>query len=435
MESQKEIKIKKVNGNFEREKLLRPFGFKGGYLGEIWQTVTSIESSSGNLGLGLSGQSVLWSDAGVFTSHSEAGGNALMFILQEYARELLKNTTFTNPIDLLENILPEVHEYGKKVTGRSDLRLTFTLNSLVGVDNAVWMLYARENGLSDFEGMIPEEYRPVLSSRHRLLASIPLLAYGIPLEEIVSAVQEGYFFLKIKIGADPDKDGDLDKMLDWDKKRVEEIHRAIGGTRIEYTRDGKIPYYFDANGRYDSKERLQRLLEHTKKIGAFEQIAIIEEPFPEEYEVEVSDLGVRIAADESAHSDKDARKRIQMGYGAIALKPIAKTLSMSLKIAKVAHEANVPCFCADLTVNPILVDWNKNVAARLAPLPGMNIGVLETNGHQNYKRWEEMTGFHPCAGADWTKTTQGLFHLDDDFYANSGGIFRVSEHYRKLLQG
>lgn len=434
MKSQKKIKIKDVNCNFERERFIRPFGFKGGYLGEIWQTVTSIESSSGNMGLGLSSQSVLWSDARVFVAHSEAGGNTLMFALQEYALQLLKNSTFTDPIELLDDVLTDIHEYGKKITGRSDLRLTFTLNSLVGVDNAAWMLYARENSFSGFDEMVPEEYRPALSHRHQLLASIPLMTYGIPLEEIVSAVEEGYFFLKIKIGADPDKDGDLDKMLEWDKKRIEEIHKAIGEVNIKYTKEGKIPYYFDANGRYDNKERLERFLDHTQKIGAFGQIMIVEEPFPENFEEDVSDLGVRIAADESAHSDKDALKRIQMGYGAIALKPIAKTLSMSLKIAKVAQEADIPCFCADLTVNPILVDWNKNVAARLAPLPGMDIGVLETNGHQNYKRWEEMVGFHPCAGADWLKTTKGLFHLHDDFYANSGGIFEVSEHYKKLLK-
>ena len=433
MKTSKKIKIKNVNCDFERERFIRPFGFKGGYLTESWQTGTSLESPSGNTGIGLSTQSVLWSDAGVFASHSESGGNALMFALQEHALQLLKNTTFTNPINLLNSILNDVHEYGKRITKRPGLRLTFALNSLVGVDNAAWMLYAKENGLTSFDEMIPEEYHPALSCRHELLASIPLMAYGIPLNEIVSAVQDGYFFLKIKIGADPDKDGDLNKMLEWDKKRVEEIHKAIGNINIKYTQNGKIPYYFDANGRYDSPERLKKFLDHTKKIGAFEQIMLVEEPFPEDYEEDVSDLGVRIAADESAHSDKDALKRIQMGYGAIALKPIAKTLSMSLKIAKAAYEANIPCFCADLTVNPILVDWNKNVAARLSPLPGMNIGVLETNGHQNYKRWEEMARFHPCAGAEWTKTIKGLFHLTNDFYARSGGILEASEHYKNLL--
>ena len=46
----------------------------------------------------------------------------------------------------------------------------------------------------------------------------------------------------------------------------------------------------------------------------------------------------------------------------MALKPIAKTLSMSLKIAAAAARRGVPCFCADLTVNPVLVEWNRAAA-------------------------------------------------------------------------
>ncbi len=429
----KKIRIEKVNCNFEREPLIRPFGFKGGYMSEIWQAVSSLTGSSGETGLGIGTQSVLWSDARVFSTHSESGGNALMFAMTEFALAQMRGLSFSNPIELLENLVDDVHEYGKKITNNPDLRLTFALNSLVGVDNACWMLFARENNIKNFDDMIPEEYRKSLSHKHKRLASIPLMAYAIPLNEIVEAVGAGYFFLKVKIGSDPDKDGDREKMLQWDMKRIEEIHKAVGDVRIEHTKDGKIPYYFDANGRYDTKERLRRLLEHTKKIGAFDQIAIIEEPFPEEYEADVSDLGVRIAAEESAHSDKDAIRRIQMGYGAIALKPIAKTLSMSLKILKAAYEANIPCFCADLTVIPILVDWNKNVAARIAPLPGMNIGILETNGHQNYKRWDELLKFHPCFGAEWMKTKDGLFNLNDDFYKRSGGILQTSHHYGDLV--
>ena len=431
----KEIKIKKVNCNFERERFIRPFGFKGGYVMEAWQSISSLTSLSGKTGLGIATQGVLWSDASIFASHSEAGGNALMFAMTEFALRRVKELAFSNPVELLEELVPQVHEYGKKITNNPDLKLTFALNSLVGVDNAAWMLFAKENNITNFDDMIPEEYRASLSYRHKKLASIPLMAYAIPLDEIVDAVKDSYFFLKVKIGSDPDKDGDREKMLQWDMKRIEKIHKAVGDIRIEHTKNGKIPYYFDANGRYDTKERLQRLLDHAKKIGAFDQIAIVEEPFPEEYEVDVSDLGVRIAADESAHSDKDAKRRIDMGYGAIALKPIAKTLSMSLKILKVAHEAEVPCFCADLTVTPILVDWNKNVAARIAPLPGMSIGVLETNGHQNYKRWEELLRFHPCSRAEWMKTKDGLFNLDEDFYNQSGGILKISAHYRKLVLG
>ena len=109
-------------------------------------------------------------------------------------------------------------------------------------------------------------------------------------------------------------------------------------------------------------------------------------------------------------------------------------MSMSLKILKIVHEANIPCFCADLTVIPILVDWNKNVAARISPLPGTKIGVLETNGHQNYKRWNKLLKFHPCYGAEWIRPRCGLFNLNDDFYNRSGGIFQISEHYQNLVR-
>ena len=225
-----------------------------------------------------------------------------------------------------------------------------------------------------------------LSHHHERIASIPLMAYTIPVGEIKTAVDQGYFFMKIKIG----QPGTQAEMLEKDMARITEIHKAIGDARTTYSKNGRLPYYFDANGRYEKKETLMRLLDHTKKIGAFDQIAIIEEPFAENIEIDINDIPVRIAADESAHTEKDALKRIQMGYKAIALKAIAKTLSMTLKIAGVAYENNIPCFSADLTVNPILVEWNKNIAARLSPFPGIGIGLLETNGHQNYKNWEIM---------------------------------------------
>jgi L-alanine-DL-glutamate epimerase-like enolase superfamily enzyme len=242
-------------------------------------------------------------------------------------------------------------------------------------------------------------------------------------------VQSGYFFMKIKIG----QPGTQEEMLEKDKARIGAIHDAIGKSRTLYTKDGKLPYYFDANGRYEKKETLLKLLDHTRKIGAFEQIAIIEEPFPEELEIDISDIPVRITADESAHTDIDALKRIHMGYRAIALKAIAKTLSMTLKIIKVAYEHNIPCFCADLTVNPILVEWNKNVAARLNPFPGVGLGLVETNGHQNYKNWATMRSYHPFPESSWAKTVNGVFELNDDYYKKSGGIFIQSPHYEDMF--
>jgi len=70
----------------------------------------------------------------------------------------------------------------------------------------------------------------------------------------------------------------------------------------------------------------------------------------------------------------------------------------------------------------------------LAPLPGMKIGVIETNGHQNYTRWETLKSYHPCAGAPWTEVKGGTFTLDKDFYDRSGGIFLRSEHYENLVK-
>jgi len=425
----KRISIESVDSNFEREPLLRPFGFKGGYMREIWQTAALMESSGGFRKIGLCTQSVLWSDASVFASHSESGGNALMYAMTEYALQLARGLSFETPVDLLDQVVDEVYAYGKKISNNPNLRKTFALNALVGFDNSAWLLYAAENGFDTFDQMIPEVYRPALAYRHPTVACIPLMAYTIPIDEIVAAAEEGYFFMKIKVG----QPGTQEEMLEKDKARLSAIHDAIGHRETPHTPDGRLPYYFDANGRYEEKETLQQLLDHAKKIGAFDQIAVIEEPFPEELEIDVSDFGVPIAADESAHTDEDAAKRLQMGYQAIAVKAIAKTLSMTMKIARLGHDAGVPCFCADLTVNPILVDWNKNVAARLAPFPGFQIGLLETNGHQNYRNWDTMVSYHPAAGTRWTQVNNGIFELNDDFYDRSGGIFLPSSHYEDMF--
>ncbi len=425
------IVISDVRSNFEREPLKHAFGFKGGYVTEIWQTVALLRSESGVDKIGLGTLNTLWSDPRVFASCSEAAGNALMYAVMERALQMIRGRAFSDPVSLQEELLPELYDYARSITGKPDLRLTFVLNALVAVDNAAWLVYARERGFSDFDAMIPDRYRPALSGRNSLVACVPLINYATPVDEIEAMVRQGFFLLKIKLG----HPGDEAQMLERDMARFEEIHRAVGNAETEHTENGRIPYYLDMNGRYGSKEVLLRLLDFAERIGALEQILIVEEPFPEELEVEVGDLPVRIAADESAHTDEDALKRIEMGYGAIALKPIAKTLSMTLKIAEVAHRRGVPCFCADLTVNPILVEWNKNVAARLGRFPGLRLGLMETNGHQNYREWQRMMSYHPCPGAPWVETREGMFHLDDDFYRRSGCIFETPRHYYDLVRG
>ena len=408
------ITIARTGCGFEREPMVRPFGFKGGYLTEEWIVSAYLGSSSGKHGIGLGTQSCLWSDAKVFASTSEAGGNAFMFAMTQYALKLAEGKTFRNPLELCDALWPQVLEYGKKVTANPALRATFALNALVSVDAAAWVLYARENGLANFDDLIPASCRPALSCHHAKCASIPL-----------------FFFMKIKIG----QPGTQEEMLAKDMARVSEIHAVLKDCRTPYTKSGKLPYYFDANGRYEKKETLLRFIDHLKKIGAYEQVAIIEEPFDEYADIDVRDIPLRLAADESAHTVKDALTRIEMGYRAMALKPIAKTMSMSMKIAQAAFEKGVPCFCADLTVCPAMVEWNKAVAARLPAFPGIgDLGLVETNGHQNFRNWETMRRDLAYPDAHWTRTERGVFECDADYWAKSGGILEPMPRYERMYE-
>ncbi|MEZ4829862.1 MAG: hypothetical protein R3C61_26810 [Bacteroidia bacterium] len=56
--------------------------------------------------------------------------------MTERALQMLKGQTFTDPMKLLDELLPEVLAYGKTITRNPDLRTTFALNALVAVDNA-----------------------------------------------------------------------------------------------------------------------------------------------------------------------------------------------------------------------------------------------------------------------------------------------------------
>ena len=419
------ISIRDISLRFSREPLLKPFGFKGGSLTELWQIAAGLADSEGSAANGRGVQSVLWSDAAVFSRQSEAGGNAMMLLLTDHALRLIRGRDFADPLEMLDDIFPAVLERGREITGLAGLRATFALNALVAVDAAAWILRARALGTESFEEVLPEEFRPVLAGRQKRLAKVPLIAYGTSDQEIDSLAASGCFFLKIKIGSDPHGDGNREAMLAWDKERLSRIHERLRDHSFAETANGKVAYYLDGNGRYDSVDRVLRLLDHAEKIGALECVHLLEEPFSEEFTEDVSAIPVRVAADESAHTEADAVARMEQGYGAVALKPIAKTVSMSLRVARAARQRGIPCFCADLTVNPLMVEWNKNFAARLEPLPGLSVGVVETNGAQNYRNWEAMVSGHPLAAEPWVRGTAAAFDLPDAFYQTSGGIFRT----------
>ena len=425
----KEFSIDKVSSTYEVEPLIKPYGFKGGETTRLWQVVVKLEDRDGNVAVGISVQNPLWSDAQVASIWKEDGANKLMYNLTRKALQLVNGKTYASPVDMLDKILEEVHAYGIEITGRNDLLKTFALNALVAVDNAAWLLFAKQNGITSFSDLIPKIFTAGLAYKNDKVASIPSISYATSEPDIKKLTNDGYFVFKIKIGAP----GTQKEMLEKDIDRITRVHKSLGSIKTINSDSGKILYYPDANGRYESKETLNIFLDHCKKIGAYDHILLIEEPFVESYRVDVSDIDARLAADESAHTVTDARDRIEMGYTALALKPVAKTLSMTFKVAHLAHERNIPCLCADLTVSPLLMDWNKSIAARLKPLPGLKAGLLETNGHQNYLNWSKMVGYHPRGNASWNKCTNGVFALSNDFYNESAGLFLPSNHYSNLI--
>lgn len=426
----KSIRITGTDSNFEREPLVRPFGFKGGFLTECWQVASRLVSEAGNSAIGLATQNVLYGDADLFIRHSEAGGNALLYSVTDKVLQLIRNTSFTSPVQLLDQIFPDVMTAAKSITGMETVNKNFVLNALISIDNAAWLLYAKENKLSSFDAMVPEPYRKALSYRNEKVAVMLQVPYGLPVEEVVAAVKQGYFVIKFKTGAP----GSQSEMLAKDMERLSQVHEAVKDLRTDQTANGKLIYTMDANARYEKKETLLKYLDHARKIGAFSQILVIEEPLNEKNEEHMGDVGVRIAADESVHNEENALRRLELGYQGLVLKGVAKTLSNSMKIAALAEQKGVPCLTADLTVNPILIDWNKNLAARLKPFPGLGMGMLETNGNLNYKNWNNMVAYNPTGNAAWTKVRKGVFELDAEYFEKSGGIMETSTHYREMFK-
>lgn len=418
------MKITNTYCAYEPELFKTAFGFKGNKLSGVWQTVVTLEAD-GLMGIGLGVQSVLWSDSNVFATYGEDVSNEQMFRVTQHAAKLIEGNAFDSPAHILETIFEDCYKYAQEVCGMK-VTETFVLNALVPVDFAAHMLWARANGVTDFDKIFPG------FGHMEKVANIPLITYGTPVSDVVRMANDGVCLFKIKLGADPDGDGNLDKMLAWDCKRALEIHEQLKDIKTPYTESGRVVYYFDANGRYDSKERLTKLVDFLKEQGILKQVVLFEEPFPQEKEIYVGDLPVCFAADESAHSLADVKKRISLGYKAITLKPIAKTLSVTIDMANCAEENGVQCFCADLTVNPVMVEWNKHFAARLKPLKGMKIGVVESNGGQNYINWERMKGYMPSGGTISFRE-ESMYKLDEAFYAGRD-IFETPQHYMEMIK-
>jgi L-alanine-DL-glutamate epimerase-like enolase superfamily enzyme len=150
--------------------------------------------------------------------------------------------------------------------------------------------------------------------------------------------------------------------------------------------------------------------------------------------VDVSDLPVRLAADESLHDISEVNERADLGYKAMAIKPAGKTLSKSMQMVQAAQGRGIPCFVADSACLPLLLEWNKNVAARLKPFPRLELGIIESHGEQTYRNWKKLIADLPLSRGGWVEPRDGIYDLDEEYYRTSGGIFLSPGHYQELIE-
>ena len=420
------MKIAGVDLDLQREPFARPFAFKGSAFHEKWNLIVRLDDEAGTRAYGLGGLAVLWSDARVFAAHTESGGNALMTATLERALQAALDVEWERPPDLLAVVRPAAEAFARAATGLgAALQPTFVLNALVALDNAAWLLWARRHGLDRFADWVPEEARPMLRDRQARVVRTPAVGYNMPDGRIEALLAAGAGILKLKVG----HPGDEAQMLAGDARNLERLGRLTEGRTTPHTEDGRVALYLDANGRYPSADAVRRLLDHADALGLLDRIAILEEPLAPEARDAVGELPVRVAADESLHDPDDVPRRSDLGYAAIAVKPAGKTLSVAFQMLAAAHRASMTAFVADNACVPALVEWNKGVAARLPAFPGVRGGMMESNGAENYGRWEGMLAEHPAAGAPWLAEREGAWRLDDDYYARSGGIFADPEPY------
>ncbi|MFW6158071.1 MAG: L-alanine-DL-glutamate epimerase, partial [Planctomycetota bacterium] len=421
--------IAQADLQLKREPFARPFGFKGSAFHEKWCPVVRLVDDAGREAIGVGGLAVLWSDARVFAAHTETGGDALQLAALEEALRRVAGKAFPDPMALHDAIIDDVHEYACRITGLADLRRTFTLVPLSALDYAAWLLHARERGIGRFDDLIPDRFRPYLSDRQRSVALAPAVGYTLPTEELGALLDAGVHVLKIKIG----QPGAEDEMLAKDIAWLDRTHALAGGIETDRTESGRVLYYLDANGRYGRKETMARLLDHCRDAGYLDRVILVEEPFARPDQLDVHGLPARFAGDESVESADDVRTRIEQGYGAIAIKTAGKTVSRSFRMIAAAREAGATCFVADNACVPMMVEWNKNVAARLPAFPGLPGQLLESNGPENYARWDDMLAEFPLADAAWLRPCRGAFELDEAYYRRSGGIFETPGAYAGLF--
>lgn len=379
-----------------REPLIGPFAFKAHEINELWQVIVGLPDGAGGIDWGLGAQSPVWGDPMVVDVAGIDGANMMMAAITGHAARVAADLPEDlDPVEVQARLMPEVLLLAREMTNES-IAESFVMNALVPIDQAMWQRWARRHEIRDFAELIPPSVRPYLPvdpATAPPAAEIPLVSPTTGAEEIGELLARGLPLLKIRIGADPNRDTDPSAMLDFDANRVIEVAAMVG--RAEQAGATGVRLYLDANGRYPDKATLLTLLDRIDDAGALHRIALVEEPLPVANDEHLGDLPVPIGADESAFDTASVERRAATGYSVIAVKPSAKTLTRSFAMIEAAGRAGMNCLVADLTAPPLLVAWNREVASRLTPLPGLERATFESNGPQNYLHWADLSARLP----------------------------------------
>lgn len=400
--------------NLFKEEYLKPYIFKGDSVNGKWIAKTAITDESGVEGAAVGGFAVLWSDPGVYNSHTEMGGNIMMAACLEKAVNTIVNREYTHVEEAMDDVFERVFNYGKLITENEGLNKTFVLNSMVSLDLALWVLWKKLNSMGNFKEVFEEKLNTKAVCANQVAVS-PVVAKNTGDEEIESLLKEGFFVLKCKMGSGCAED-DAALFL-----RADNIGRNYSTSMTE---SGHISYVLDLNGRYKDKDKLKQLLDIIDKKSDLGKILTVEEPF--EKPIDVSEFPVIITADESVFDKDSVDLASQMGYGGVAVKPAGKTLTKSFEMTLAAFANGMHTFVADNSATPEILEPNRNFASLLPPFPGLKVPLIEVNGFQLYKRWDFLVEEHERKYGSRGKPVGGMLVQDEEYFKTSGGLFDVT---------
>jgi len=61
------------------------------------------------------------------------------------------------------------------------------------------------------------------------------------------------------------------------------------------------------------------------------------------------------------------------------------------------------------------------------------MGLVESNGPQNYAKWDEMCARLPDPKAPWVAARGGVFDLGGDYWRKSGNVLEPLPHYEEAF--